>query len=861
MKIVNNYKTLIDQIIKFIVKNNNSRATIKLFIFLLSLGGFLVIPYIINKRDIIDVHLKYMSTLRRNDLRYLVQDVYKSFKNKNNLEKISLSINFNNLSKLDCQRQRYSSCEGKWANGVLIAKGRKYNIKIKAKGDREIHRRNFKTMSFKIDIKGEDRYNGMEEFSIQKPIIRNYTNEILISDIVRHEGLITPRHFYTKLEINGEYLGIRHIEESFAKELIESSKRRNGPIYSLNEEKSIHYGNTEIDLHNSKYWKQNKTVLATKGLSKLDSGQRDKRIIKTNFDINLWAKYFSIMDLFSAIHGQKSKSVRFYLNPVTGLFEPIFYDGHVANIDKKDTNNLIIDRVLNRENLYYQVIKEEKKDLNDNKKDDSYWENAFFLRQENIDPFFYLNYISNLERLTSEDYFKSIIKFYNSNLSPLRGHIYRSLSRFDAVSAEGYLPQIEAITIFEKRIKEINNRINNSRTLKPSISFSEDKKDLYLLNKYSDLPQIFSMRCGKIKYEPIIIVNGKTYKVDLRNIYPCDYKNFTYSLDEFKNEYSIRNDVDKDEFFKNKFDIKIKIKPSMKNLTLLSIDKNYQIKEDTIIKNKKVEFNNATEICISNNAKLIIKDSIISASPGSYLIIKKCRGGNGSIIIQDSEVNLYDLSISGLSNPDFSLRELYGGINIIRSKLNFNKLFLDSIYAEDAINFIESEVEGNLVKAQNINSDALDFDASKLNIETVRCRTVKNDCLDFSYSFGKIGEVYGSDIRDKFISAGEKSTIKIDSANVTNSEIGVVSKDASILQIKSLESKSVKVPIAVFIKKNELGKPSLFIETINESMLENSKISFDSKVYIKDKRIEGKFTSLDIENMLYGNIYGNKTLR
>tara|TARA_Y100001933_G_scaffold14867_1_gene12849 strand:+ start:172 stop:2757 length:2586 start_codon:yes stop_codon:yes gene_type:complete len=861
LKIVNNYKTLTDQIIKFILKNNNPRATIKLFLFLLSLGGVLVIPYTINKRDVIEMHLKYMSTLRSNDFKYLVQDIYKSFKNKNNLEKISLSINFKNLSKLDCQRQRYSSCEGKWANGVLIANGRKYNIKIKAKGDREIHRRNLKTMSFKIDIKGEERYKGMEEFSIQKPIIRNYTNEILISDIVNHEGLITPRHFYTKFEINGEYLGIRHIEESFAKELIESSKRRNGPIYSLNEEKSIHYGNTEIDLANSKYWKKNKKVLAIKGLSKLDSGQRDKRIIKTNFDNNLWAKYFSIMDLFSAIHGQKSKSVRFYLNPVTGLFEPIFYDGHVSNINRKDINNLIIDRVLNRENLYYQVGKEEKKVLNDNIKDDSYWENAFFLSEENIDPLFYLNYISNLERLTSEDYFQSIIKFYNSNLSYLRGHIYRSLSRFDAVSAEGYLPQIEAITIFEKRIKAINTRINNSRKIKPSISFSEDKKDLYLLNKHSDLPQVFSMRCGKIKYEPIIILNGKTYKVDLRNIYPCDYKNFTYSLDEFKNEYTIRNDFDKYEFFKNKFDIKIKIRPSIKNLTLLSIHKNYQIKEDTVIKNKMIEFNNSTEICISNNAKLIIRDSIISSSSGSNLIIKKCRGGNGSVIIQDSEVTLHDLSITGLSKPNFLLRELYGGINIIRSKFNFNKLYLDSIYAEDAINFIKSEVEGNLVEAQNINSDALDFDASQLKIGTVRCRIVKNDCLDFSYSFGKIGEVYGSDISDKFISAGEKSTIKIDSVNVTNSEIGVVSKDASILQIKSLESRSVRVPIAVFIKKTELGKPSLFIDSLDESILENSKIAFDSNVYIKDKRIEGEFTSLDIENMLYGNIYGRKTLR
>ena len=35
-----------------------------------------------------------------------------------------------------------------------------------------------------------------------------------------------------------------------------------------------------------------------------------------------------MLDAFNMMHGTLPKSVKFFLNPVTGLFEPIFFDGH-----------------------------------------------------------------------------------------------------------------------------------------------------------------------------------------------------------------------------------------------------------------------------------------------------------------------------------------------------------------------------------------------------------------------------------------------------------------------------------------------------------------------------------------------------
>ena len=43
-------------------------------------------------------------------------------------------------------------------------------------------------MSFKVDIRGEKRFRGMEEFSIQQPVIRNYTIEALAAKALAKSG-------------------------------------------------------------------------------------------------------------------------------------------------------------------------------------------------------------------------------------------------------------------------------------------------------------------------------------------------------------------------------------------------------------------------------------------------------------------------------------------------------------------------------------------------------------------------------------------------------------------------------------------------------------------------------------------------
>ena len=46
------------------------------------------------------------------------------------------------------------------------------------------------------------------------------------------------------------------------------------------------------------------------------------------FDMEEWAKYFALSDVFGSYHGTIIKSVKFYYNPVIGKFQPILFDAH-----------------------------------------------------------------------------------------------------------------------------------------------------------------------------------------------------------------------------------------------------------------------------------------------------------------------------------------------------------------------------------------------------------------------------------------------------------------------------------------------------------------------------------------------------
>ena len=252
------------------------------------------------------------------------------------LEKINLEIKFDNLLILENIRNnaiKEGSLPGSnlntKVNFKLIYNNKKYPGEIRLKGDRKVHYVDKEKSSYKIELDKENYIFGASKFSLQKPRLRNYVHEWIFHQMAKDFNIIKIRYEFLELSINGESKELYVLEEGFGKELIERNKRRNGPIFGLNEELNVDSNNPVFEIYNKKYWaKDENKALVENASQKLRDFFNKKVVLEDIFDIEKWAAYFAIVDMTSTYHGAFLKSVKLYYNPINGLFEPIPYDGH-----------------------------------------------------------------------------------------------------------------------------------------------------------------------------------------------------------------------------------------------------------------------------------------------------------------------------------------------------------------------------------------------------------------------------------------------------------------------------------------------------------------------------------------------------
>ena len=128
------------------------------------------------------------------------------------------------------------------------------------------------------------------------------------------------------------------------------------------------------------------------------------------------------------------------------------------------------------------------------------------------------------------------------------------------------------------------------------------------------------------------------------------------------------------------------------------------------------------------------------------------------------------------------------------------------------VNFIKKNfnIDGK-IEIKNSVSDAIDIDFSEIIIDDIIISKANNDCIDFSYGKYKIKNLYVNYCKDKAVSLGERSTLEIKSAKIDNKNIGLVSKDSSILNIKLFKLQNVDFCASAYNKKQEFEGGVIFL--------------------------------------------------
>lgn len=824
-------------IIKKEVKRKKNRffsfTTFLYFYFFISIfaGSILVIAFFqsqffIQKKD---TFLDIFSKAGRYEYLYLPQIVFKAFKsNFYKLEKLDLEIPFEKSIILENLRKESLS------NGYLppsdkmpkiktkiIYNENEFDADIRLKGDRAVHYNDKEKSSYKLELDRNQYLFGIKKFSLQKPRVRNYVHEWIFHKLSAEQDIIKIKYEFINLSVNGEDKGLYVIEEGFGKELIERNKRRNGPIFSIDEDIYQHYDKPVFEIYNKKFWqKPENNLIANVASQKLHDFIDNKLTIQDVFDLEKWASYFAVIDLTATYHGAMLKSVKLYYNPLNGLFEPIPFDGHrlKPNYHKYNRgydNRILIDIVQN-------PIGDEINAFS--------WLKRFFYKNGELNKKFYNLYSSSLNRISSEKYINEFLSENLQKIEEINTHIYADYFFYDNSRSYGIGLYYFLLSDFKYHAQNIRKklRIKNEVQL---LKIDQNKylfKPLYkknynqliakkllcsrqgneielvlnqeLINFNNTLIQLRNLNTDGLKCKSIALYDKFTKKTIFLKV---DHLNSEYSYDNFKKEYVKR--------YEDFFNIKEKI------LTLkddvVEIDTNIYIPEGY-----KIIINPGQKIFLTNKAFIISNSPWqIGGKDQSVVISGKKDNLGGGILIGDTE------EISKIENTKFSYLGGYnfeknfeyiilGSINFHQTKVQIKKASFEKIFSEDAINIFRSNFNIYDVKYNAIYSDAIDIDFSDGNIEKGHFANIENDAIDFSGSNVNINDVYFDNVNDKIISAGEDSIVSLNKIEGINSYAGIISKDGSKVISSNVIFDGVKIPFASYQKKNEYLHPSLEVK-------------------------------------------------
>lgn len=732
-----------------------------------------------------------------------------------------------------------------WVEGKLVYLGDTLKMKARLKGDWLDHLQNDK-WSFRIKLK-KGHVLGMSEFSLQTPTSRNYLNEYVYHDFLMKEGVLTTYYDFLPLKINGKSLGVYAIEQHITPELLESQKRREGSLarfdesgfWALQEYEKLNDTNIDyiypvfyssrIKPFSKKKTKRDKFLygLFNEFQNKLQAYRLGENNMSYYFDVNLYAKYYALTDIFKAYHGLVWHNQRFYYNPISKKIEPVAFDSFTANENFVISGRPIL--AYNRGRFktnYFSEVDFIHKAFNDKTFRDAY--------------FYYLDYY--LYQFDWENYFKSTKqKFtkktkllqkefyqYNYNESEIYENIENIKHILDTVrfdSTNNWF-QFESIRDYRKKHPDDQN-IPRAEMLDkpiPNVSFfaysQKEKNDfttLKLINFH--LKDIEITHYGNIQDE-LVETKGPTVKKadgDEQTIIEwktktwvkflkCKVKGTNYSFIieiipyPYPTIYSQQNKVNNTFPFINISGNVWVLKPG-----------SYNINRNVILpKNISIKIEKGANINLTNNAHVLSYSNIYA---NGATIKSSDFSGSIQILNATKQSEFINCSFEGLGNSQSN--HFTGALSFYMTNVSFKNCSFYDLKNEDGINIINSHFTMINCKLDIAQSDGVDIDFSNGSIEDLTVFNCGNDGIDISMSTVNLKGIKISNCIDKGVSVGEKSTVTIKKMSIENCDVGIANKDQSEVDLSDLIISNTNFGFIQFIKKNIYNPPSCNVSKIN----------------------------------------------
>jgi hypothetical protein len=265
-----------------------------------------------------------------------------------NPEHISLDISNNDFQILSQQRDT-ALARGVWDGtdqyvpATIRYQGETIKTEMRIKGN-SIEHWGTDEWSLKVKTRGDDRFLGMREFSLQKPETRIYLTEWVFHRLLAYENVPYLQFSYVDVALNGRDMGIYAVEETPDNRLLDSKGYLPGPVFHLDEgiwdARAAGYQNPEtvgvnpfILYNEGRYSSGPESWEEARKASDLIEAYRDgSASANETFDLPSLARYFAILDLTGSTNARGATNIRPYYNPVTSRFELIGHDALYTKI-------------------------------------------------------------------------------------------------------------------------------------------------------------------------------------------------------------------------------------------------------------------------------------------------------------------------------------------------------------------------------------------------------------------------------------------------------------------------------------------------------------------------------------------------
>lgn len=764
-----------------------------------------------------------------------------------------------------------------WVKGMVIWADDTYKVKMRLKGDWLDHLAG-KKWSFRVKIRKDKAYKGMKVFSIQNPATRNFLNQWFLYTLFRSEDLLAPRYGFIYGQLNNDFLGLYAYEEHFQKQLIESQKRREGPILKFSEESFwdkmlAHkkfdkwynyplYEASKIEPFSEGKTLSNVTLTAGFNIAKNLVYQHKWGLGKVSdiFDVKKAAQFFALTNVMQGYHGFRWHNQRYYYNPITSKLEFVVYDNYVGEglfdlSDEPIFGNFDLDNSgKNPENIsYYYFFK---------------------------DSVFVQDYINYLQKYSQKSFWDSVFVQYNDEIVYYQTLLLREFdnSMFSQNLFYNHAEKIRAD--LPAYINRVNNGMYDSLILPHrDASFYTKIANSYFIENYVN---IYTQSTTD---DSLTLRAVSFYAQDLKIIkYGTDNRQYSMSqitLNSFssnnKIDFKIAADVEFIVVTDDTIEVQIPIlKWSEPNTwtprqelfaqNAFPYQEYYSMINDTVVfsgkhtcneiilipENYHVVFRAGTEIDFVNNGGFL-SYSPVYINGKETKKVKISSSDNTAIgfsVLQAGKVEMSYAIFDGLNTLNYKGWGLTGAVSIYQSSTTITNCDFINNVCEDDLNIISSNFSVTNSLFKNTFSDAFDSDFCTGLVDNCTFIDLGNDAIDFSTSEIDISNCTILNAGDKAISGGEASHLKITNCQIDQAVIAIASKDNSVLKISNVDIENVEYVMAAFMKKPEYGSAKIIANNINAgNYVQISLIEINSLLILDNLPIEG--THADVAKKFY----------